>query len=1000
MREMFYFTSFNGDVSNWDVTSLSGGGTYRLFGRSAFNRDLSNWDVSNWTSMTYVFEYSPFNNDSIANWNTSNVTTMRGLFNFNTQFNQDISGWDTSSVTDMSAMFTSAISFNQPIGSWNTSNVTNMASMLNNADSFDQPIDSWDTSSVIDMGSMFRNAAIFNQDLSGWDVSNVTKMNAMFMERGNAPDSNLNISGWTTSSLTTTDSMFKGTGGNTQDLSAWDMSNNTNYREMFYFGRINFNPSAWNPSPTNLTNAFLNATTVAGNVDTWNFSGWDVTNLQVASGFTSFTLTTANYDATLVAWEAQLQAAYPGGVGYTPINSIRFGASQYTLGGAAETARASLINTFGWTITDGGGVAQAPFVFTVNALNFTIPIDSTYTYNYDISTSDGQVITGNTGGTTINFPSSGVYDIEITGTFPAIKFNNGGYRNLIIDIKSWGAIEWKSFVNAFLGCVNMTCTATDRPYLFTPINFQGAFQNCVLFNPPSIVSWNVSNVTSFYNTFSGARSFNQDISGWNVSNVTTFRNMFNNTTTNNMAFNQPIGSWDVSGTVSTNVFRDMFYGCNNFDQDLSAWDISGLPYATGNFNNFITSGDLVNFPVGLSRDNYDALLIGWAAQAPTQGEIISFGTSQYTLGGAAEAARNTLVNTYNWTITDGGGVNVNFEFTINTALQGGAGSGTTSFQLPLVSTSTVNATVDWGDGTVNTITAYNDPNALHTYASTGTYNISISGTLNGWSTNAAPSFKDDRRKITNISNWGCFDVTEPAAFVLSINMNGTATDAPTITSTNLDSMFNQCYLWNAPIDQWDVSNVISMVSMFYQAYAFNQPLNSWDVSSVTNMASMFRAATSFNQSLNSWDVSSVTDMINMFAGATAFNGDITSWQLTANPRIQSMFDGASAFNQPIGSWDTAGVTAAQWLFRNAISFDQSLANWDITTIFAFDWFGGAGLSTANYDATLIGWESQSPPQPKTANFGSSQYTLGSAAETARTSLINTYGWTIIDGGGI
>ena len=487
---------------------------------------------------------------------------------------------------------------------------------------------------------------------------------ASFATKGTTPIET-SIASWNVSNVTDMYRMFEGIGFGNPDITNWNTQSVQNFqRFMQSSGHFNRNLSSWNTSSaTNMSAMFGYDRAQPGNISSWDID--QVTNFANFMTNNLTALSTADYDAVLIGWENQLQTAYPGGVGYTPIININFGVSTYTLGSAAEAARTSLISTYGWTITDGGGVAQAPFVFTVNALNFTIPINATYTYNYDISTSDGQVITGNTGGTTINFPSSGVYDIEITGTFPAIQFNNGGSRVQITDIKSWGAIEWKSFLNAFLGCVNMTCTATDRPYLFTPINFQGAFQNCVLFNPPSISSWDVSNVTSFYNTFSGARSFNQDISGWNVSNVQSFRSMFFNSTTNNMAFNQPIGSWDVSGTVGSNVFRAMLYGCNNFDQDLSAWDISGLPYSTGNFSTFITSGDLVNFPVGLSRDNYDALLIGWAAQAPTQGEIISFGTSQYTLGGAAEAARNTLVNTYNWTITDGGGVAPAVTYTTN-----------------------------------------------------------------------------------------------------------------------------------------------------------------------------------------------------------------------------------------------------------------------------------------------------------------------------------------------
>jgi len=58
-------------------------------------------------------------------------------------------------------------------------------------------------------------------------------------------------------------------------------------------------------------------------------------------------MTTAQYDATLIAWAAQTVFS-----GMAP----RFGGSTYTAGGAAETARTSLINDDGWTITDGGSV--------------------------------------------------------------------------------------------------------------------------------------------------------------------------------------------------------------------------------------------------------------------------------------------------------------------------------------------------------------------------------------------------------------------------------------------------------------------------------------------------------------------------------------------------------------------------------------------------------------------------------------------------------------------
>jgi len=74
--------------------------------------------------------------------------------------------------------------------------------------------------------------------------------------------------------------------------------------------------------------------------------GW---NIGVVANLSNFlngaTLSTTRYDATLIAWDAQ-----------NPVDSliVHFGNSKYTDPGAASTARANLIATDLWTITDGG----------------------------------------------------------------------------------------------------------------------------------------------------------------------------------------------------------------------------------------------------------------------------------------------------------------------------------------------------------------------------------------------------------------------------------------------------------------------------------------------------------------------------------------------------------------------------------------------------------------------------------------------------------------------
>jgi surface protein len=162
-----------------------------------------------------------------------------------------------------------------------------------------------------------------------------------------------------------------------------------------------------------------------------------------------------------------------------------------------------------------------------------------------------------------------------------------------------------------------------------------------------------------------------------------------------------------------------------------------------------------------------------------------------------------------------------------------------------------------------------------------------------------------------------------------------------------------------------------------------------------------------------WNTSSVTIMQTMFSGASAFNQDIGNWNVSSVTIMTEMFRNASAFNQDIGNWDVSSVTEMTGMLNNADAFDQDISNWDINQITGFNNFmiNATGLSTTNYDLLLVGWEANLQalypngagyPFPNTINinFGGSQYTLGSAAATARQSLIDNFTWAITDSGGI
>jgi surface protein len=133
------------------------------------------------------------------------------------------------------------------------------------------------------------------------------------------------ISGNTdTSNVTTTANMFAGNNGLTSvDVTTLDTSSVTIMASMF--------------------SAVTGVTDIIG-IDGFNIEGLNATN-SLNNFAIGVPLPTARYDALLIAWDAQ-----------NPFDGMapHFGVSTYTGGGVAAAARANLISTDGWTITDGG----------------------------------------------------------------------------------------------------------------------------------------------------------------------------------------------------------------------------------------------------------------------------------------------------------------------------------------------------------------------------------------------------------------------------------------------------------------------------------------------------------------------------------------------------------------------------------------------------------------------------------------------------------------------
>jgi surface protein len=282
-----------------------------------------------------------------------------------------------------------------------------------------------------------------------------------------------------------------------------------------------------------------------------------------------------------------------------------------------------------------------------------------------------------------------------------------------------------------------------------------------------------------------------------------------------------------------------------------------------------------------------------------------------------------------------------FEFTINTANTSTGSTAADQFKLPLVSSLPLNAVVDWGDGSSDTITVFNQAETTHTYASSGTYTVSITGDLSGW------QFANggDKLKMLNVASWESLTISVEHGFWGCTNLTATATDAPTITSASLLRYFQNCANFNGAIGNWDISNVSNIEDMFNSATLFNADISSWNTSNVTSARSLFLFASSFNQDVSTktinvgqpneyiaWDVSQVSSMTNLFFGAAAFNQDIGNWDTSAVTNMLYMFNSATLFNQDIGSWDTSAVTTMGNMFQTARAFNQDIGSWDTSSV--------------------------------------------------------------------
>lgn len=342
----------------------------------------------------------------------------------------------------------------------------------------------------------------------------------------------------------------------------------------------------------------------------------------------------------------------------------------------------------------------------------------------------------------------------------------------------------------------------------------------------------------------------------------------------------------------------------------------------------------------------------------------------------------------------------------------------------------------WGDGEMTNQTS--NGALTHTYATAGTYQISVYGFMPYFSFGATTT---SATTITSVDQWGNVSLRGMQAGFSGCTNLVSVPDYLDLSDTVLENestrvlsqMFYGCTsLTTAITTNWNISGIMAVDSMFLNCSKLTSiDTTYWNFSSVIQSGRMFdgcRVITSVGSTTN-WDTSSWDTLYRFFYNCNLLDGiDCSNWDVSSLTGFTQFCQSCSSLTYiNISSFTNHSATDCRYMFSACSSlitvdatgfkadgilrFDYmfgttssltdiiGIEDWTPTTATNFTVFFSSGsIPTARYDLVLKNWSAVLPAGSTYLDFRACTYTGTDTDVTDARTSINALGWTVRDGG--